>query len=265
MNYEFFNNMAIKELYNLKGKTALITGSSQGIGKAIALGLAEMGANIIIHYRTEKELAEKVVSEIRKLNVKSESVQSDLSDLKSPDEIFNKSKGLFGPVDILVLNASVQIRKKWEDITPEEFELQVNVNMRSTLMLIQKFIPQMKENGWGKILTIGSVQQKRPHPDMLVYSASKAAIANMVKSLAVQLAPFSININNLAPGIIGTVRNKDVLNDPVYLEKAKSKIPLGYIAKSHDCASLAVLLCTDAGRYITGEDIYVDGGMNIPF
>jgi NAD(P)-dependent dehydrogenase (short-subunit alcohol dehydrogenase family) len=123
----------------------------------------------------------------------------------------------------------------------------------------------MKQQGWGKILTIGSVQQKRPHPDMLVYSASKSAIANMVKSLAVQLAPSGININNLAPGVIGTTRNKDVLHDPVYLEKAKSKIPLGYIANAEECASLAVLLCTDAGKYITGEDIYVDGGMNIPF
>ena len=257
--------MAMKDLYNLKGKTALVTGSSQGIGKAIALGLAEMGANIVVHYRGEKELAEQAVSEIRKFNVKSESVQADLSMPSSPDKMFANSMELFGSVDILVLNASVQIRKKWEEITLEEFELQINVNLRSSLLLIQKFIPHMKNQRWGKILTIGSVQQKRPHPDMLVYSASKAAIANMVKSLAVQLAPFGVNINNLAPGIIGTIRNQDVLNNPAYLEKAKSKIPLGYIAKSQDCASLAVLLCTDAGQYITGEDIYVDGGMNIPF
>jgi len=257
--------MVIKDLYNLKGKTALVTGSSQGIGKAIALGLAEMGANIIVHYRSEKELAEETVSEIKEFNVKSESVMADLADVNAPGEIFAKSKELLGSVDILVLNASVQIRKKWQDISPEEFELQVNVNMRSSLMLIQKFIPHMQEQRWGKILTIGSVQQKRPHPDMLIYSASKTAIVNMVKSLALQLAPYQININNLAPGIIDTTRNSNVLNDPVNLEIAKSKIPIGYIAKAQDCASLAVLLCTDAGRYITGEDIYVDGGMNIPF
>lgn len=255
----------IKDLYNLEGRTALVTGSSQGIGKAIAIGLAEMGANIIIHYRSEKELAEQVVSEIKKINVKSESVQADLSKPESPEKIFEKSRELFGSVDILVLNASVQIRKKWQDISLEEFELQVNVNMRSSLMLMQKFIPHMQEQRWGKILTIGSVQQKRPHPDMLIYSASKSAVANMVKSLAVQLAPFGININNLAPGTIGTTRNKEVLNDPEYFKKAISKIPAGYIAKAQDCASLAVLLCTDAGQYITGEDIYIDGGMNIPF
>ena len=257
--------MAIKDLYNLKGKTALITGSSQGIGKAIAIGLAEMGADIIVHYRSEKELSDEVVSEIKKLGVKSVAVQADLSDVNAPREMFVKIKELSGPVDILVLNASVQIRKKWCDISVAEFELQVNVNMRSSLMLIQKFIPHMQKERWGKILTIGSVQQKRPHPDMLVYSASKTANANMVKSLALQLASYRINVNNLAPGIIDTSRNRDVLSDPDYLEIAKSKVPLGYIAKAEDCAGLAVLLCTDAGRYITGEDIFVDGGMNIPF
>lgn len=257
--------MAIKDLYNLKGKTALVTGASQGIGKEIALGLAEMGANVIIHCRSEKTLAEEVVSEVKKLNVLSDSLLVDLAEIDAAEKVFAESKRLFGTVDILVLNASVQIRKKWQEISPEEFELQVNVNMRSTLMLIQKFIPKMKENRWGKILMIGSVQQKRPHSDMLVYSATKSANMNMVRSLALQLAPFGININNLAPGIIGTARNRDILNDNEYTNKAISKIPLGYIAKAQDCASLAVLLCTDAGQYITGEDIFVDGGMNIPF
>ena len=213
--------MAIKDLYNLKGKTALVTGSSQGIGKAIAFGLAEMGANIIVHYRREKELADVAVSEIKKLNVKSESVQADLADVNAPDKIFTKSKKLFGSVDILVLNASVQIRKKWQNISPEDFELQVNINMRSGLMLIQKFIPHMQKEKWGKILTIGSVQQKRPHPEMLVYSACKMANENMVRSLAIQLAPYRINVNNLAPGIIDTTRNRDVLKDPDYLRVCK--------------------------------------------
>lgn len=256
--------MSMKDLFNLNGRTALVTGSSQGIGKEIAIGLAENGANVIIHYRTEDELAEQVVKDIRRYNVKAWPVKADLSLPGSPDEIFEKSMRVSGPVDILVLNASVQIRRKWEEITVEEFELQMNVNLRSNLLLIQKFILFMKQQKWGKILTIGSVQQIRPHRDMLVYSASKAAMVNMVVSLAVQLAPFGINVNNLAPGIIETNRNKDVLNDPEYFEKAKSRIPLGYIAKPGDCAGLAVLLCSDAGKYITGEDIFVDGGMKIP-
>ncbi|HOF20110.1 MAG TPA: SDR family oxidoreductase [Bacteroidales bacterium] len=250
-------------LYNLNGKTALVTGSSQGIGKAIATSLARHGADIIIHYKSEDELARETVAEIRKLDQECISIKADLSKADAADFIFNECSK-FKPVDILVLNASVQIRKKWQEITPEEFDLQINVNLRSSLMLMQKFIDHMQEQKWGKILTIGSVQQKRPHPDMLVYSASKSAIANMVKSLAVQLAPFNINVNNIAPGVFGTVRNKEALNNPVYLKKVSAKIPLGYIATPEDCSALAVLLCTDAGKYITGEDIFIDGGMNIP-
>lgn len=257
--------MAIRELYDLNGRNALVTGSSQGIGKAIALGLAEMGANILVHYRGEKKLAENVVNEIRKSGVKSESVGADLSKPESAEYLASESRRLIGPVDILVLNASIQIRRKWQEISLQDFELQVNVNVLSGLLLMQKFIVHMQKQKWGKILTIGSVQQNRPHPDMLVYSASKAAICNMVKSLAVQLAPYGININNLAPGTIDTIRNRDVLTDTAYLEKVKSKIPVGYIAQPRDCVSLAVLLCSDAGRYITGENIFVDGGMNIPF
>jgi len=257
--------MAIRELYDLKGKNALVTGSSQGIGKAIALGLAEMGANILVHYRGEKKMAEDAVNEIRKSGVKAETVKADLSKPESAEYIAAESSRLIGQVDILVLNASVQIRRNWQVISLQDFVMQINVNMLSGLLLLQKFVPHMQEQKWGKILTIGSVQQNRPHPDMLIYSATKAAICNMVKSLAIQLAPFGININNLAPGTIDTIRNRDVLNDPVYLEKVRSKIPLGYIGQPLDCVNLAVLLCSDAGKYITGENIFVDGGMNIPF
>ncbi len=256
--------MKIDDLLNLKGKTALVTGSSQGIGKAIAIALAEKGANVLIHYRSEKKLAEEVLSEIRGYNVQTGLIQADLADVDAPSKIYKESQKLIGPVDILVLNASVQIRKKWQEITPEDFELQMNVNVRSSFMLIQKFAPYMQEKEWGRILTIGSVQQKKPHADMLVYSTSKLGVVNMVRSLAVQLAHYKVNVNNLAPGVIHTQRNKKVLEDETYLNLVKSRIPAGYIANPVDCAALSVLLCSDAGRYITGEDILVDGGMNIP-
>lgn len=256
--------MKIDDLLNLKGRTALVTGSSQGIGKAIAIALAEKGANVLIHYRGEKKLAEEVLSEIRGYNVKTGLIQADLADVDAPSKIYRESKKLIGPVDILVLNASVQIRKQWQEITTEDFELQMNVNVRSSLMLIQKFVPYMQEQEWGKILTIGSVQQKRAHADMLVYSTGKSGVVNMVRSLAVQLAHYKINVNNLAPGVIYTQRNKTVLEDETYFNLVRSKIPAGYIANPVDCAALSVLLCSDAGRYITGEDIFVDGGMNIP-
>jgi NAD(P)-dependent dehydrogenase (short-subunit alcohol dehydrogenase family) len=121
----------------------------------------------------------------------------------------------------------------------------------------------MQRAKWGRILTIGSVQQARPHPEMLVYSATKAALANLVRSLAPQLARDGVTINNLAPGAIATGRNAEVLADEAYLRKVLAKIPLGYVGESHDCAGLAVILCSEAGRYITGQNVFVDGGMSL--
>ena len=140
---------------------------------------------------------------------------------------------------------------------------QMQTNFASSLRLIQLCAPKMKEKGWGRVLTVGSVQQYKPHKDMLVYAASKAAQMNMVQNLAKQLAPFGITVNNLAPGVIATPRNDAALADPDYAPKVLSGIPMGYAGESQDCAGAALLLCSDEGRYITGIDLVVDGGMKL--
>ena len=121
----------------------------------------------------------------------------------------------------------------------------------------------MKKMGWGRIITIGSVQEAKPHPDMLVYSATKAAQTNMVKSLALQLAKDGITVNNVAPGVIYTDRNMEALADPVYAKKVMDSIPVGFYGEPEDCAGIVELLCSDKGRYITGQSIYVDGGKSL--
>ena len=121
----------------------------------------------------------------------------------------------------------------------------------------------MKACKSGRIITIGSVQEAKPHPDMLVYSASKAAQTNMVRSLSLQLAPFGITVNNVAPGVIYTDRNIKALADPAYAEKVTNSIPVGYYGKPEDCTGIVRLLCSDAGRYITGQSIFVDGGKSV--
>jgi glucose 1-dehydrogenase len=257
--------MAIKELFNLKGKTALVTGGSQGIGKAISLSLAEQGADIVIIYRSGHDLADQTVSEINKTGVKCLKFQCDLAEVHSPRSIHGFLQDNNIGADILVLNASVQFRKAWDEVTPEEFEKQINTNFRSSLFLIQELYPAMKLKGWGRILTIGSVQQARPHQQMIVYAASKMAQLSMVRSLAAQFGPYGVTINNLAPGAILTGRNEEVLKNDTYKASVESKIPLGYIGTPSDCAGTALLLCSDAGRYITGQDIFTDGGMGLNF
>lgn len=257
--------MQTQELFNLKGKTALVTGGSQGIGKAISLALAEFGANIVVNFRSGKALAEETWKEITAAGVDCHLLQCDLSDIDAAKIIARYLIKNKIEVDILVLNASVQFRKSWNEVTPEEFELQMNTNLRASLFLIQELYPVMQKKQWGRIVTIGSVQQVRPHQQMIAYAASKVAQVSMVKSLAPQFAPHGVTINNLAPGAISTGRNEEVLRDEQYKKIVESKIPVGFIGEPFDCAPATLLLCTNAGRYITGQDIYVDGGMGLNF
>jgi len=248
-------------MFNLTGKRALVTGSTQGIGYAIAKCLAAQGAEVIIHGATSYDkcvnAAEKIFSELggAKLGV----IVADLSKPDGAEALYNA----VGDVDILVLNASIQYRKKWNEITPEEMETQLQTNFKSSLRLIQLCEPHMEKNAWGRIVTVGSVQQYKPHKDMAVYASSKAAQMNLVTNLAKQLAPLGITINNLSPGVIATPRNDAALADPEYSKLVMAGIPAGFAGTADDCAGAALLLCSDEGRYITGIDLVVDGGMKL--
>ncbi len=240
----------------LDGKRALVTGSSRGIGSAIALELARAGADVVVHYVGSQGAAEKIAAEIRALGQRADVVQADLSQTNGADGLIDR----IGPVDILVLNASVQIKNKWEKIDDQQFDTQINCNLRSSLKLIQQAVGAMREKHWGRIVTIGSVQEAKPHPEMLAYAASKAAQTLLAKSLALQLAPDGITVNNVAPGVINTDRNAEALSDPVYSRQVMDTIPVRFWGEKEDCAGIVRLLCSEEGRYITGQSIYVDGG-----
>ncbi len=255
---------SLKRMFDLKGRKALVTGSSQGIGRAIAAGLAEYGADVMIHCASNRAKAEAARAEVEAFGARSGIVAADLADPGAAAVLRDATREAIGDPDIVILNASVQIRKRWQDVTPEEYRVQADTNFASCLWAVQAFAPAMRARRWGRIVTVGSVQQVRPHPEMIVYSALKLALVNLVRSLAPDLAKDGVTINNLAPGAIETGRNEKVLADEVYRRKVESKIPLGYVGEPRDCAGMALLLCSEAGRYITGQDVYVDGGMGLP-
>ena len=243
----------------MANKTAFVTGSSRGIGRAIALRLAKDGYHVIVHCADNVEKANAVRDEIRAAGGTAEVVQANLCDTTQTQALLDTVKN----VDILVLNASVQYRNNWQQIPLDQCYDQLNCNFVSSLLLIQAVVEHMKQQKWGRIVTIGSVQEAKPHPDMLIYSASKAAQSNMVHSLSLQLAADGITVNNVAPGVIYTDRNVEALSDPEYAKRVTSTIPVGFYGKPEDCAGIVSLLCSEEGRYITGQNIYVDGGKSV--
>ncbi len=242
-------------MFDVKGKKVLVTGSTQGIGRSIATMFKEGGASVWIA-GTHKEKAEKVA---REMGEDVRAVWGNLAESSTPDHMYETT----GDVDVLVLNASVQFRKPWDEITLEEFDTQMHVNLYSNLRLIQKYAPSMLNRRWGRIITIGSVQEFVPHKDMAIYASSKSGLDNMVKNLAKQFGPRNVTVNNVLPGAMLTPRNADAVADKAYLQKVVAGIPLGCMGKDSDCNGVVRLLASEDGSYITGATISVDGGMSL--
>jgi NAD(P)-dependent dehydrogenase (short-subunit alcohol dehydrogenase family) len=223
--------------FQLNGRTALVTGSTRGIGLAIADMLEQYGARVIRHNSRVADLA------------------SSMETARLLDEA--------GPVDILVLNASVQHYRTVEDFNEDELAAQVNVNLRSGFQLIQGVLPGMRARRWGRVLSIGSVNQWKQSPRLAVYAATKSALSNLMQNCARTYAADGITFNTLAPGVIATDRNRNALADAATVETLLQRIPAGRFGTPEDCAGAALLLCSDAGAYITGTDIPVAGGMQL--
>ncbi len=242
-------------MFDLCGKTALVTGSTQGIGFEIARALSEHGAKVYVSGAESLEKCEKACEKIPN----SVPVRANLLKTEDIDALYEVT----GDIDILVLNASIQYKKEWDKFTIEEYDKQMDCNVKSTYLLMKKYAPAMKNKGWGRIVTIGSVNQYNQHPKLSLYGATKAAQLKLVQNIAPSLAPFGVTVNNVAPGCIDTPRNEEALADTEFKKSVEAKIPCGYIGLPKDISPVVLLLCSDEGRYITGTDIIIDGGMHL--
>lgn len=248
--------------FSVAGRVALVTGARREIGRAIALALAAQGAKVIVHHAGGEEEASDAAEVVAAIGSdQSRAVAADFSKEGEAARLAEVAGTIFGAVDILVLNASIEILEDYRTISRATFERQIMVNLASTLDLLQNLTPSMAERRWGRVLTIGSIQQDLPHPMMLVYAGAKAAQLNWVLNLARQLGPSGVTVNNLAPGAILTARNRTQLQTDG--EAYISRTPLGRVGAPDDLVGAALLLCSDAGRYITGVNLFVDGGRSI--
>jgi NAD(P)-dependent dehydrogenase (short-subunit alcohol dehydrogenase family) len=246
--------------FRLDGRTALVTGARREIGRAIALGLASAGARLAIHHAgTAEELrdADAVVQEISGRGGDAKAFGQGFAENDAGQQLAT-AVAAWAPIDILVLNASIELPEDFSAITREHFDRQIAVNLRTTMELLQALVPPMAERGWGRVVTIGSVQQERPHPAMFVYAGTKAAQFNWALSLARQYGGRGVTVNNLAPGAILTARNREQM--AIEGEALVQRIPAGRLGRPDDLVGAAMLLCSDAGSYINGANLFVDGG-----
>lgn len=246
----------------LEGKVALVTGSSQGIGQAIAIRLAEEGANIIIDYRSHPDGAEETKTKVEATGRKGYVVQADLGVVSDVRKMVDAGIQEFGKLDILVNNAGLEKRADFWDVSEADYDSVVNVNLKGVFFATQAMVQHLRQTQRpGKIINISSVHEELPFPHFTSYCASKGGVKMMMRNLAVELGPLGITINNVAPGAIATPINQSLLNDPEKLNAVVQNIPLGRLGKPEDVASIVAFLASSDADYITGSTFFVDGGL----
>jgi 3-oxoacyl-[acyl-carrier protein] reductase len=242
----------------LKGKVALVTGASRGIGKAIALKLAEHGADVVVNYVSSEKAAEEVKNSIIKLGSQAEIYQADIADRKALEEMVSFTIKKFGKIDILVNNAGIVRFGTITDMTQPDWNDVINTNLSGMFHLCQLVAPHMKDQNYGKIINLSSLAAVMNLPASYGYTASKAGVSAFTRVLGSELIPNNISVNAIAPGIIKTDM-LDALGDAAgyYL----AQIPAARFCEPEEVAELAYFLSQDVSRYIVGQTIVIDGGL----
>jgi 3-oxoacyl-[acyl-carrier protein] reductase len=244
---------------NLQGRSALVTGSDRGIGKGIALALARAGCRVAVNYFDSPELARDTVAEIERLGSSAIMVQGDVSKAPSVQRMFAETVDRFGRLDIHVNNAGVQTWKPLLDVTEEEWDFVIDTNLKGCFLCTQAAGRHMRDHGGGSIINIGSGCNKIAFPDLVAYTASKGGIEMFTKVSAVELGPYKIRVNCVAPGAVEVERTR--LEDPDYAGTWGRITPLGRVGQPDDIGRVVTFLAGPESEFVTGQTIWVDGGM----
>jgi len=246
----------------LEGKVALVTGSSQGIGQGVAIRLAQEGARVIVNYHSHPEGADETLKQIQAAGSDGITVQADMGQTTEIDRLIQQGLSKFGQIDILVNNAGLEKRAPFWEVRESDYDLVLHVNLKGVFFTTQAFVKQlMARNAPGRIVNMSSVHEELPFPHFASYCASKGGLKMLCRDLAIELAPYNITINNVAPGAIETPINTKLINDKDKLGALLDNIPLRRLGKPADVAGAVVFLASDDAAYITGTTVFVDGGL----
>jgi len=252
---------------SFENKIALVTGSGRGIGKAIALHFARLGANVVVNYFRNRLPAEETVREVEALGRKALLVKADVGDLDELNHLFDEVEKAFGGLDIFVHNAASGYNRPVMEQKPKGWEWTMNINARALLFGTQRAVRLMEKRGGGKIVSISSAGSTRVLPDYVVVGASKAALESLTRYLGVELISKGINVNAVSPGVVET----EALNhfasmggQENILQKFIERVPAGRLITPEDVAEVVAFLCSPASSMIVGQTIVVDGGYTLP-
>jgi len=247
----------------LVGKTALVTGSGRGIGRAIAVRLAQMGADVCINYLRKRSEAERTAEQIRAVGAKAHVVKANVGNLDQVEALVAEAIEVLGGVDILVGNAASGVLKPVIEQDLKGWDWTMNINARSILFAAKAAAPHMIANQWGRIVTLTSIGSIRVLPEYSVVGVSKAAIEAITRYLAVELAPQGIRVNAVSPGVVDTDALKFFPSRDQILAESRRRTPVGRLATPEDVAKVVGFLCTEEAEMICGQTLFVDGGYSI--
>ena len=244
----------------LLGKTARGTGASKGLGRAMALALAEAGAHLVLVSRDETKL-NAVAAEIRQRGGKADVHAADVAEEAAVARLRDTFATKVGDrLDILINNAGINIRKPISDFTLDEWNRVMNTNVTSVFLLCRAFVPLMRGHGYGRIINLTSMMSHVSLPGRTAYSASKTALLGFTRSLALELAGDQITVNGISPGVYDTEINTPLMQNAELRAQFLAKIPLGRFGQPEEIGKLAVYLCSEDAGFITGTDVVIDGG-----
>lgn len=250
-------------MFSIRGRRALVTGANTGIGRALALGLGAGGADVVVHHLEDRQGAEAVCHALEAKGRSASAVEADFTQANAAESLATKVLDTVGPIDILIANAAIERRGAWETLTASDIAEHVAANFTSLFQLMRKLVPPMADRGWGRVVAIGSVLAQRPRAETVVYASLKSAQLTAIGAIAREVAARGVTMNVISPGAIETQRAAQRYNDPDFRRAVAAKIPVGRPGRPEDCVGPVLLLCSDAGSYITGANIPVDGGWSI--
>jgi glucose 1-dehydrogenase len=255
----------------LDGQVALVTGGSSGIGKAVAIGLGRAGASVCVNYRSGPERAQEVVDEIREFGVAASAHQADVAKEDEVLAMFAEVREAYGTVDVLVANAGLQRDVAFDEMSLDDWNRVINVNMTGQFLCMREAVREFKRRGMrpevscalGKIVCMSSVHDIIPWAGHVNYAASKGGVMLMMKSVAQEVAPLRIRVNSISPGAIRTPINQEAWGTREAYDELMKLVPMKRIGEPDDIARAAIWLASDDSDYVTGTTLYVDGGMTL--